>query len=221
MSAVPPGDATAKLAVSRPDRGLLLVVSGPSGVGKSTLLKPALARIPGLGFSVSATTRSPRPGEREGVDYQFMDRPRFDALVAEGAFLEHAEVYDRCYGTLRAPTEAALSRGDSVLLDIDVQGARQVRTRMPEAVLVMIVPPDVATLERRLRARGTESDEVIARRMALLDGQLGAIAEYDYLVVNDDQEAAIACFQGVILAELCRSRRRGSWVERFRALPPV
>lgn len=207
------------LALPRPDRGVLLVVSGPSGVGKSTILRPALDRVPGLGFSVSATTRAPRAGEVDGVDYHFVDRPRFDALVAEGALLEHAEVYDRCYGTLRAPTEASLSRGDSVILDIDVQGARQVRAAAPEAVLVMIVPPDVETLERRLRARGTESEEVVARRMALLAGQLGAVAEYDYVVVNDDQEAAIACFEGIILAELSRRHRRASWVDRFRALP--
>jgi guanylate kinase len=213
------GEPNDQLRLTRPDRGLLLVVSGPSGVGKSTVLKPALERIPGLAYSVSATTRAPRPGEVEGVDYHFLDRPRFDALVAEGAFLEHAEVYDRSYGTLRAPTEAALAQGDSLILDIDVQGARQVRERMPEAVLVMLVPPDVDALEARLRARGTESEQVIQRRMELLDGQLGAVDEYDYVIVNDDREAAIACFQGIILAEACRSARRASWVARFRRLP--
>lgn len=207
------------LNLPRPDRGALIVVSGPSGVGKSTLLRPALAAIPGLAFSVSATTRPPRPGEVDGVDYHFVDADRFAGLVEGGAFLEHAQVYDRRYGTLHAPVEAALARGDSVLLDIDVQGARQVRPRLPEAVLVMIVPPDVATLERRLRARGTESDDAIRRRMELVEGQLCALGEYDYVVVNDDRDAAVACFQGIVLAECCRTSRRSSWVERFRTLP--
>jgi len=206
------------LALSPPDRGVLFVVSGPSGVGKSTLLRDALARIPGLSFSVSATTRGPRVGEVDGVDYHFIERVRFQQLVTDGAFVEHAEVYDRFYGTLRGPTMQALQRGDSLILDIDVQGARQVRAQLPEAVHIMIVPPDIATLEDRLRARGTDTDAVIARRMQLLAGQLGAVGEFDYVVVNDDLDAAHACFQGVMLAEMCRAGRRSSWVQRFAPL---
>ena len=210
--------STEPIRLSPPDRGVLFVVSGPSGVGKSTLLKSALARIPGLSFSVSATTRDPRPGEVDGVDYQFISPDAFEELVEADAFLEYARVYDRHYGTLRKPTLKAMKRGDSRILDIDVQGARQVRSRLPEAVHVMIVPPDIATLEQRLRSRGTDSDEVIARRMAQLAGQLGAVGEFDYVVVNDDLEAAHASFQGVLLAEMCRAGRRLSWVERFSPL---
>ncbi|MEZ4323066.1 MAG: guanylate kinase [Myxococcota bacterium] len=210
--------AAGRLGMSPPDRGVLFVVSGPSGVGKSTLLKAALARIPGLAFSVSATTRDPRAGEADGVDYHFVQRERFAELVRDDAFLEHAEVYDRFYGTLRGPTIEALERGDSLILDIDVQGARNVRARLPEAVHLMVVPPDIGTLEARLRARGTDSEAVIERRMAKLAEQLGAVGEFDYVVVNDDLDAAHACFQGVMLAEMSRTSRRGSWVERFAPL---
>lgn len=207
-----------RLALQRPDRGALFVVSGPSGVGKSTLLKGAMSRIPGLAFSVSATTRGPRTGEVDGVDYHFLDDARFAELVESDAFIEYADVYDRRYGTLRAPTEAALAAGNSLILDIDVQGARNVRRRLPEAVHLMVIPPDTESLERRLRRRGTDSEEVIARRMALLAGQLGAVGEFDYLVMNDDLSTAHAAFQAVIIAELSRRSRRDGWVETFSSL---
>jgi len=195
-----------------PDRGALFVVSGPSGVGKSTVLQGAMARIPGLGFSVSATTRAPRPGEMDGVHYHFVDRTRFDALLAEDAFLESATVYDRSYGTLRAPTDAALARGESLVLDIDVQGAAQVRRRCPDAATIFLVPPSIAALEQRLRARNTDSDEMIARRMAQVEQQLAAVDQFDYLIVNEDLDTARAVFEGILLAELHRRSRRGSVV---------
>lgn len=199
----------------RPTRGALFVVSGPSGVGKSTLLKRALERIPDLSFSVSATTRAPREGERDGVDYHFLSDEGFAAKRADGAFLEHATVYGRSYGTLRAPVERELDAGRSILLDIDVQGARAVREAMPEAVLVMIAPPDVGTLERRLRSRNTDSDEVIARRMRGVAEQLGAVAEYDFVVINDDLTTAHASLQAVLLGELCRVSRHSDRVARI------
>lgn len=198
----------ALLGWQRPDRGVLFVVSGPSGVGKSTLVKRAMHTIPELGFSISATTRDPRPGERDGVDYHFVDGDRFAALVEEGAFLEHATVYDRCYGTLREPTEAALAEGRSLVLDIDVQGARQVREQFPEAVHVFVLPPDVATLEHRLRRRNTDDEATIRRRMAQVEEQLRGCVDFDYVVVNDVLDTASAVFTGVLLAEMSRRSRR-------------
>ena len=203
------------LNVARPDRGVLFVVSGASGVGKSTLLRAAMARIPGLAFSVSATTRAPRRGEQEGVDYHFVEDARFLELIDQDAFVEHAQVYDRRYGTLVEPTAAALAAGNSLILDIDVQGAAVVRQRLPEAVHVMILPPSIEALEVRLRSRGTDSEDVIARRMQLVQEQIGALASFDYLVMNDDLEAAHATFQGILLAEMNRCGRRESWVRRF------
>lgn len=210
---------SSELAVPRPDRGVLFVISGPSGVGKSTLLSEVLARVPWLAFSVSATTRDPRSGEVDGVHYHFLTRDGFIDRVTSGAFLEYAEVYDRMYGTLAGPTEAALARGDSLVLDIDVLGARQIRSSKPEAVHVMIVPPSIGVLEARLRARGTDDEAVIARRMQLVDTQLGALGEYDHVVVNDDLETARATLLGIFLAEMCRSSRMSTWVRRFAATP--
>jgi len=195
-----------------PDEGVLFVVSGPSGVGKSTLVRAAIAAIPGLAFSVSATTRAPREGERDGVDYHFLSRERFDALVAQDAFLEHARVYDRAYGTLEAPTREALSSGRSLVLDIDVQGSCQIRTRWPAAVHILIVPPTLEALESRLMARATERREVVQRRMAQVAEQIGAVAEYDYAVINDDLDTAHRVFQGILLAEMSRVGRRASLV---------
>jgi len=199
-------------AFVRPDRGALFVVSGPSGVGKSTLLKRAFEVIPGLTFSISATTRAPRRGEVDGKDYHFLTDEQFAQRLAQGAFLEHATVYGRSYGTLRDPVERALSEGHSILLDIDVQGARSVRDTLPEAVLIMIAPPTVDALEARLRARGTDDDQVIQGRMRQVADQLGAVGEYDYVVVNDDLHVAHASLQAVLLGELCRVSRHAGRV---------
>lgn len=207
------------LTFPRPDRGVLFVVSGPSGVGKSTLVEGARGRIPGLAFSVSATTRAARPGEVDGVHYHFVDQAVFDARVMAQEFLEHASVYGRSYGTLRGPVEAALAQGDSLILDIDVQGSRQVRKRLPEAVHIIVVPPSVSSLEERLRNRG-ERGEIIADRMRQVATQLGAVDEYDYVVVNDNIEAANATFQGILLAELSRLSRRTSLVQEIRRQLP-
>lgn len=198
-----------------PDRGALFVVSGASGTGKTTLVKEALRRMPGLGFSVSATTRAPRKGEVDGRDYHFVDRPTFEAMVEKAELLEWAEVYGNMYGTPRAPVREALERGESFLLDIDVQGARQVRRSMPDAVSIFLLPPDLATIEARLRARSTDSEEVIAKRMAEARLQLEGAAEADYLVVNDDLETAHDTLQAILVAELSRRSRRPGLVEHF------
>ena len=198
-----------------PDRGALFVVSGPSGVGKSTLIHAAVDRIPALRFSVSATTRSPRKGEQEGVHYNFVGPEAFADLVEERAFLEHATVYDRRYGTLRAPTERTLAEGVSLILDIDVQGAVQVRDHLPEAVHIFILPPSVRALEVRLGRRGTEGPEVVRRRMQLAAEQLHGVEAFDYVVVNDDLETARSAFEGILLAELSRRERRRSAIARI------
>jgi len=203
------------LALTPPDRGLLLVVSGPSGVGKSTLVRAALQRIPDLSFSVSATTRPPRLGEEDGVQYRFVDHSTFAEMVEQRAFIEHAQVYDQRYGTLAAPTEEAMATGRSLLLDLDVQGAAQVRQRLPEAVHVFVLPPNLADLATRLRGRGSDDDVVIARRMALAHEQLRAASLFDYIVVNDDLDTATSVFEAVLLAELHRTTRRQSVVSRF------
>ncbi len=197
-----------------PATGALFVVSGASGTGKTTLLRAALDAMSGIEFSVSVTTRAMRPGEENGRDYWVIEPDRYEAMVAAGDLLEHAGVYDRAYGTPRAPVATALAEGRSILLDIDVQGARQVRAKMPQAVSVFILPPSVASMEARLRARG-DPPEVIARRMQQSHAQLAAAPEYDYLVLNDDLPAAHAMFQSVLVAELLRRDRRLPWVRRL------
>lgn len=202
-------------AWERPQAGALFVVSGASGSGKTTLLKRVFERVPGLQFSVSATTRPIRTGEAEGVDYHYVDVPTFQGLRDNGALLEYAEVYGRYYGTPRKPVEDALGRGMSVVLDIDVQGARQVRRSYPGAVSIFILPPSIATIRARLVARGTDSPEVIARREREAVEQLSACGEYDFLVMNDDLDVATEVLQGILLAELSRTARRTSWVRAF------
>lgn len=216
------------MAWTMPDRGALFVVTGPSGVGKSTLIAQLMEAVPGIRFSVSATTRAPREGEADGVDYHFMDEARFAQLVEEGAFLEHARVYGRRYGTLLDPIAEALDAGESILLDIDLQGARAVRAdylskvaartgrEVDDAVLVYILPPSIAVLEARLRARGTDSEAIIAGRMAQVAVQLEGVGEFDYLVVNEVLAEASEALIGIFRAELLRRERRQSWVDAVR-----
>lgn len=198
-----------------PDRGGLFVVSGASGSGKTTLLSRLLAEVPGVEFSVSATTRAPRPGERDGVDYHFVTPQRYAELRDAGALLEGAEVYGRAYGTPRAPVERALAAGRSIVLDIDVQGAAQVRVSHPEVITIFILPPSLDALEARLVGRGQDPAEVIARRMADARTQLRACGAYDYLVLNDQLDTAHLQLVSIFCAELSRRSRRSRWVERF------
>lgn len=200
-----------------PDEGALFVVSGASGTGKTTLLRHVFDRVPGLAFSVSVTTRAPRAGERDGVDYHFVDRPRYDALKASGALLESAEVYGTGYGTPRAPVEAALREGRSIVLDIDVQGAEQVRRSHPACVTVFVLPPRLDAIRERLVARGTDSPEIVERRVRDAMQQIRACGSYDYLVLNDVLSTACAQIEGVFVAELSRRSRRESWVKAMTA----
>lgn len=200
-----------------PDRGALFVVTGASGTGKTTLVREALAVVPGLGWSVSMTTRPARAGEVDGRDYHFVSRERFDAALAEGALLEWAEVYGNRYGTPRAPVAAALNEGRSVLLDVDDKGATQVRLAMPDAVSIFVLPPSIEALEARLRARSTDSEAVIAGRVAEAQLRCRAAVDFDYLVVNDDLASAHDQFQAVLVAELLRRTRNPSLLSRFGA----
>ena len=173
-------------------RGRLHVMSAPSGAGKTSLVKALLAARPQLAVSVSTTTRTRRPNEVDGRDYYFVSNEEFDRRVAAGAFLEHARVFDNQYGTSREQVAAKLAAGHNVLLEIDWQGARQIRARAPDCVSIFILPPSRAALEERLRARKTDSDAVIARRLADAADDMSHCLEFDYAVVNDRFEQAVA-----------------------------
>ena len=172
-------------------RGRLFVIAAPSGAGKTSLVKALLDRRPQLRLSVSHTTRKPRPSEAEGREYFFVSVGEFQQLAARQAFLEHAQVFDNHYGTGRAPVEAHLASGRSVILEIDWQGARQVRASMPECVTIFVLPPSRGALEKRLRDRKTESDAAIARRLRDAAGDMSHWREFDYVVVNDVFESAL------------------------------
>jgi guanylate kinase len=188
--------------------GILFIVSAPSGAGKTSLVKALLANDRGLGLAISYTTRRPRPGEQNGVHYHFVDASTFGAMVDAGDFLEHAEVFGNRYGTAEATVRAELVRGRDLVLEIDWQGARQVRTRFPAAVSVFVLPPSLAALEERLRGRGQDGPEVIAGRMARARSELSHHREYDYLVVNDRFEDALFDLGCVVRAERLRHDRQ-------------
>jgi guanylate kinase len=182
--------------------GKVFVITGPSGVGKGTLISRLLDRVPDLELSVSATTRNPREGEVEGRDYRFLTAAEFDRLVREGAFLEHATYSENRYGTLRSDVEKRLDAGKSVVLEIEVQGARQVRQTRPEAVQVFIAPPDPADLRRRLEGRGTDDPEAIDRRLRTAERELEAEGEFGHVVVNDDVERATSELERIVRGQL-------------------
>ncbi len=180
------------------ERGRLYVVSAPSGAGKTSLVKALMEREPRIRFSVSYTTRKPRPNEVPGRDYHFVTTERFAEMVARGEFLEHAQVFDNSYGTGVHTVEEALANGEQLLLEIDWQGAGQVRTRLPEARSIFILPPSRASLEQRLRARSTDTDAVIKRRLQDAAQDLTHWAEFDYVVINDRFETALADLQAIV-----------------------
>jgi guanylate kinase len=178
--------------------GRLYVVAAPSGAGKTSLVKALMEREPGIQFSVSYTTRRPRPNEIPGRDYHFVSPERFQEMLANHEFLEHAQVFDNCYGTGVRTVQEALSNGEQLLLEIDWQGARQVRARIPEAVSIFILPPSRAALEQRLKGRSTDSDEVIQRRLRDAAADLDHWREFDYVVINDHFEQAIEDLQAIV-----------------------
>ena len=188
--------------------GVLFVVSAPSGAGKTSLLRALIPTDPRLQLSVSHTTRGARPGEQDGTHYHFVDRARFEAMVAAGEFVEHARVFDNLYGTAERSVRDVLGANLDVVLEIDWQGARQVRARFPEAVSVFIVPPSVEALRERLSGRGQDSAEIIDRRMRDARSELSHFGEYDYLVVNDDFDQALADLRDIVGAERLRLPRQ-------------
>ena len=178
--------------------GVLFIISGPSGAGKGTLVDRLVARVPDVRVSVSATTRAPRPGEVEGEDYLFISPEEFDRRIAGGDFLEWAEVHGNRYGTLRSAVQRHLDAGSDVILEIDPQGARQVKEQMPESVLVFITAPSLEELERRIRHRGAETDEQIRTRLETAERELRLVGTYDHVVENDDVAQAADRLVGIV-----------------------
>ena len=194
-------------------RGKLVVISGPSGAGKSTVISRLMQRRQNLCFSVSATTRDPRPGELDGKDYFFVTREAFDRMVSADALLEHAEYVGNCYGTPRDYVVQHMNDGVHVLLDIEVQGAKQVYEKMSDAIMIFLVPPSLRELENRLRSRGTDSSDKIRERLerALAEYSEAANAGiYDYIIINDDPEVAALELDAILTAEQCRFSERKS-----------
>jgi guanylate kinase len=178
-------------------RGKLYVIAAPSGAGKTSLLQALMRRRPGVEFSVSCTTRQPRPGETDGKDYHFISREEFERLQAAGEFIEHANVFGSLYGTRRSVVEAALTAGRDLILEIDWQGARQVRERLPEAVQVFILPPSRAELETRLRKRGSDDEDAITRRLKESALEMSHWREFDHVIVNRDFDRALAELEAI------------------------
>ena len=187
-------------------RGLLFVVSAPSGTGKTTVVERLVQVVPDLALSRSYTSRSMRAGEANGVDYNFITRPRFEAMIADDAFLEWADVFGNLYGTCRHDAERELVAGRDLVLVIDVQGARQVRSNGAHTIGVFVLPPSFAALEQRLRGRSKDSEEAIRKRLATARREVRAVAEYEYVIVNDELESCVDRLRAIVLAERARSR---------------
>lgn len=195
--------------------GLLIVISAPSGCGKSSIVRGILPRIEDLKYSISATSRTPRKDEINGKDYVFMSREQFVAEIKQGLFIEHAEVHGNFYGTPRKAVDEARSAGKDLILDIDVQGGLQVRERVPDSVLIFIVPPSLQELERRLRGRNTDPEDVIRLRLRNAENELSYWPQYDYVVTNDDLPVALDQVEAIIRGERCRASRMSNWERIF------
>jgi guanylate kinase len=188
-------------------RGTLFVVSAPSGAGKTTLCRELRMHVPGLAYSMSVTTRAPRPGELNGVDFEFVDEEQFRHMIAAGDFAEHAVVHGHLYGTRKATLERSLAAGTDILLDIDTQGAAKLKAHAPEAVLIFIVAPSMQELEQRLRERRSDGEADITRRLARARDEIGLWRRYDYLIVNRDVKEALEQLEAIIAAERTRTSR--------------
>lgn len=196
-------------------KGLLIVVSSPSGGGKGTILKALFARNENLRLSVSATTRAPREGEQDGVHYHFITKEQFRQNIADGAMLEYAEYCENYYGTPKAPIQAWLEAGHDVVLEIEVQGGRQIKAAAPDCVSLFILPPSLEVLEKRLRGRGTETEAVIEKRLRAAEEEIRCVKDYDYAVVNDTVEQAVSEIESILTAEKLRVSREENIAERI------
>jgi len=196
-----------------PARGLLFIVSAPSGTGKTTLVEKLVQRIPNLCLSRSYTSRAAREGENDGVDYNFISRGRFEAMIADGQLLEWADVFGNYYGTCRDDTERCLATGQDLVLVIDVQGARQVRGSGMESIGIFVLPPSAEILERRLRGRSKDSEAAIQKRLEAACREIGEFASYEYVVVNDELDGAVERLRAIVLAERARVKRMRTTAE--------
>jgi guanylate kinase len=195
--------------------GLLFIVSAPSGTGKTTLVEKLIDEMPNLQISRSYTSRSARPGELDGVDYNFVTRQRFEAMAAAGDFLEWADVFGNLYGTSAVDTERLLEAGQDVVLVIDVQGARQVRARGVKAITIFVMPPSFEILEQRLRGRSKDSEASVQRRLQVARAEVAAFPEYDFIVINDEVDSAVGCLRAIVLTERLRLERMRQTAERI------
>ncbi len=195
------------------NKGILIVLSGPAGTGKGTVCKEFLKRNEDSVLSVSATTRSPRPGEEHGREYYFLSKDEFKNIITQGGFLEYAEFCDNYYGTPLRQVNEKLEAGMNVVLEIEVQGAMQIKKKVPDAVMVFIAPPSKQVLRQRLEGRATETPEVIDKRMSAAEVELKQIVNYDYVIVNDEVEKAVSCFEAIKNAERYKTIRNSKFIQ--------
>ncbi|CDF57882.1 guanylate kinase [Thermobrachium celere] len=195
------------------NKGLLIVISGPSGAGKGTICKALLEKHPEIKLSVSCTTRSPRQNEVEGINYYFITKEKFKEMIENDEFLEYAEVYDNYYGTPKANVERILNEGNDIILEIDIQGALKVKEKYPEGVFVFIMPPSMEELKNRIKKRGSETEESLIKRFKAAFQEINYVANYNYVIVNDVVEEAVKRLEAIIVAEKCRvDRLKGNYI---------
>ncbi|MGB9840203.1 guanylate kinase [Thermovenabulum sp.] len=197
------------------NKGMLIVLSGPSGAGKGTVCSKLLERNTNIALSISYTTRSPRPGEKNGVNYFFTDKENFERMIKEGCFLEWANVYNNYYGTPKKFVEEKINNGQDVILEIDIQGAKQIKQNWKDAVFIFILPPNLEELKRRIEKRGSETEESLRLRLMCALDELKALSSYDYVIVNDDIDKAVEKLQAIILAEKCRVYRNQDLINKM------